>query len=149
MLETDALLAPMNVSEYREIGGVRVDTFQAGTGRVKRMIYPPGFNWERHLKHVVGTDLCMHAHAGFLAHGEIHVRFQDGCIEEFRAPQFIAIEPGHEGWVVGNEPAVLIEFDFAGQTIERLGVPQVHRHAESTSKIALHGPSDVPGLSGR
>src|SRR5690349_10815554 len=109
MAEPDALLAPMRATAYSEIGGVKVDTFPAGAGRVKRMIYPPGFNWENHMKNTVGTDLCTHAHVGFLAHGEIHVRFQDGCIEEFRAPQFVVVEPGHKGWVVGSEPAVLIE----------------------------------------
>jgi len=129
MAETDALLAPITASEHREIGGVMLDTFQAGNGRVKRTIYPPGFNWESHMKNTVGTGLCMHAHAGFLARGQIRIRFQDGCVEEFSAPQFVAIEPGHEGSVVGAEPAVLIEFDFAGETVDRLGLPVVHRHS--------------------
>ena len=51
-----------------------------------------------------------------------------GSVAEYKAPQFVAVEPGHEGWVVGDEPAVLIEFDFAGETVEKLGVPQVHMH---------------------
>ena len=128
MLETYALLAPMNVSEYREIGGVRVDTFQAGTGRVKRMIYPPGFNWGVDLKPVMGSELCMHSHVGFMAKGQINVRFADGCVVEYKAPQFVAVEPGHEGWVVGDEPAVLIEFDFASDTVNKLGLPNEHKH---------------------
>ena len=40
----------------------------------------------------------------------------------------VVIDPGHDGWVVGDEPAVLIEFDFEGDTIARLGVPATHRH---------------------
>jgi hypothetical protein len=40
----------------------------------------------------------------------------------------VAIDPGHDGWVVGNEPVVLIEFDFEGQTIEKLGMPTEHKH---------------------
>jgi hypothetical protein len=35
----------------------------------------------------------------------------------------LAIEPWHDGWVVGDEPAVVIEFDFERTTAERLGVP--------------------------
>jgi len=41
----------------------------------------------------------------------------------------VAIEPGHDGWVVGNEPAVMIEFDFESETARRFGMPDAHRHA--------------------
>jgi hypothetical protein len=125
-MENLPVLAPMAATESRVVGGVQIDTFQAGKGRVKRMIYPPGFNWDAHLKEVVGTEFCMHAHVGFLAHGEFHVRFQDGKVEEFKAPQFVAVEPGHQGWVVGNDPAVLIEFDFESQTVSAMDVPRKH-----------------------
>jgi len=124
----DPLLAPMKADEHSEVGGVQVDVSKTGNVRVKRMIYPPGFNWDSNLKTVVGTDLCMHAHVGFMAKGQINVRFADGCVLEYKAPQFVAVEPGHHGWVVGDEPAVLIEFDFEGETVERLGVPG-HRHS--------------------
>lgn len=73
----------------------------------------------------------MHAHVGFLARGQIHIEYADGCILEFAAPQVVAIEPGHDGWVVGNEPAVMIEFDFEGDTAARLGMPKPHSHSRS------------------
>ncbi|MEP6540144.1 MAG: hypothetical protein ABJF23_32755, partial [Bryobacteraceae bacterium] len=76
----------------------------------------------------VGTDLCQHAHVGFLAQGQIHIQYGDGCVLEFAAPQVLAIEPGHDGWVVGSEPAVVIEFDFEGETVQRLGMPEAHHH---------------------
>ncbi len=47
---------------------------------------------------------------------------------EFAAPPVVAIEPGHEGWVVGGDDAVLIEFDFEKDTVSRLGMPASHRH---------------------
>jgi hypothetical protein len=128
MSVTNALLAPMEADEHRDVGGVQVDIARTGNVRVKRMIYQPGFNFAAHLKSLVGSDLCQHAHVGFMAHGQINVRFADGCVVEYKAPQFVAVEPGHEGWVVGDEPAVLIEFDFGGDTVEKLGVPQVHQH---------------------
>jgi hypothetical protein len=125
---TDALLAPVKGAERREVGHVRLEVGRAGQARVKRMIYPAGFRWSKDMKPIVGTDLCMHAHVGFLAHGEIHIEYADGCVVEHRAPQIVAIEPGHDGWVVGEEPVVLIEFDFEGDTVARLGMPPVHRH---------------------
>ena len=131
MSVTDPLLAPMKADEHKEVGGVQIDIGRAGNVRVKRMIYPPGFNFAAHLRSVVGTELCAHAHVGFMARGQINVRFADGCVVEYKAPQFVAVEPEHEGWVVGDEPAVLIEFDFEGDTVEKLGVPRTHRHQAS------------------
>jgi hypothetical protein len=128
MTLSDPLLEPMEGAERREIGGVQLDVTQAGNARVKRMIYPVGFRWSTHMKPLVGTDSCMHAHVGFLARGRVHIQYADGCTREFAAPQVVAIEPGHDGWVVGDQPAVLIEFDFEGQTVQRLGMPDAHRH---------------------
>src|SRR5512142_3106052 len=102
----DPLLAPIPSADHRQIGGVDLDIVRAGEARVKRVVYPPGFRWSTNMKPVSGTDLCMHAH------GEVHIGYADGCKREFKAPEVLAIEPGHEGWVVGDEHAVVIEFDF-------------------------------------
>ena len=122
------LFAPVKGAERREIGHVLLEVGKAGNGRVKRMVYPAGFRWSTDMKPVVGTELCMHAHVGFLVHGEIHIEYPDGCVIEHRAPQIVVIEPGHDGWVVGKEPVVMIEFDFEGDTIAKLGMPSSHTH---------------------
>jgi hypothetical protein len=116
-------------AESRVVAGVQLDIVRTGSGRVKRAIYPPGFRWSTHMKPVTGTEACMHAHVGFLARGRIHVHFPDGCVQEYQAPAALAIEPGHDAWVMGDEPAVLIEVDFEGDTIARFGLPSDHRHA--------------------
>ena len=126
---SDPLFAPVKGAELREIGHVRLEVGRAGAARVKRMVYPAGFRWSVDMKPIVGTDLCMHAHVGFLVSGEIHVEYADGCVVEHRAPQIVAIDPGHDGWVVGRQPVVLIEFDFEGDTVRRLGMPETHRHS--------------------
>ena len=125
---SDTLLAAVKGADRRNIGHVQLDVGRAGAARVKRMIYPAGFRWSVDMKPVVGTDLCMHAHVGFLARGEIHIAYADGCVVEYKAPQVVAIDPGHDGWVVGKEPVVLIEFDFEGDTVNRLGMPAAHTH---------------------
>lgn len=124
----DSLLAPVRGATHRDVGHVRLDVGRAGAGRVKRLIYPVGFRWSKDMKPVVGTDLCMHAHVGFLVRGQIHIEYADGCVVEHKAPHVVAVAPGHDGWVVGNEPAVMIEFDFEGDTIARLGMPDRHQH---------------------
>ena len=125
----DTLVAAVKGAERRDVGGVRLEVGRAGAARVKRMVYPVGFRWSVDMKPIVGTDLCMHAHVGFLARGEIHIEYADGCVVEHKAPQILALEPGHDGWVVGNEPVVVIEVDFERDTARRLGMPDAHRHS--------------------
>lgn len=122
------LLAPLKDAEHQEAGGVQMDIVRVGTARVKRVVYPIGFRWSTHMKPVTGSSYCMHAHVGFLAHGRIHMEFPDGCVTEFVAPQVVAIEPEHDGWVVGDQPAILIEFDFEGKTVKSLGLHERHSH---------------------
>jgi hypothetical protein len=109
-------------ADSRTVGGVQLDIVRTGTGRVKRAIYPAGFRWSTHMKPITGTGSCEHAHVGFLARGRIHVQFGDGAVQEFEAPAALAIAPGHDAWVMGSEPAVVIEIDFEGDTAERFGL---------------------------
>jgi hypothetical protein len=122
------LFGPVAGAERRDIGRVQLEVGRAGAARVKRLIYPAGFRWSKDMKPAIGGDYCMHAHVGFLAHGEIHIEYPDGCIIEHKAPHVICIEPGHDGWVVGKEPVVMIEIDFEGDTVNRLGMPAAHSH---------------------
>ncbi len=124
----DPLVAPIEGAESREVAGVLVDIVPVGNARVKRAMYPPGFRWSERMQPHVGTDRCMHAHLGFLARGAIAGEYEDGCTFRHEAPAVFAIEPGHDAWVEGDEPAVLIEFDAAGETSERFGIPAEHRH---------------------
>jgi hypothetical protein len=125
----DALLAPIEGADTRELNGVRVDTVPAGGARVQRVVYPAGYRWSTHVKPVVGTDLCEHAHVGFLARGAMEGEYSDGCTFSFTAPSPLVVEPGHDAWVVGDEPAVFIGVDFEGDTAARFGLPPRHTHA--------------------
>jgi hypothetical protein len=125
----DPLLARMAGATHREVGGVSIDIMDAANGRVKRVCYPPGFRWSTHMKPIVKTALCMHAHVGFLARGHVRGTYADGCEFDVAAPRAIVLDPGHDAWVVGREPAVLIEFDALNRTAERFGLPPTHQHA--------------------
>jgi len=125
----DLLPAPIKGAHRRVVGGVTIDVVTAANGRVKRVCYPPGFRWSTHMQQIVNTPLCMHAHVGFLARGRVRGTYADGCAFDLAAPRAIVVEPGHDAWVVGKEPAVLIEFDAEGATAARFGLPESHRHA--------------------
>ncbi len=124
----DPLIAPIKGADRRTVAGVNVDIVRAGNGRIKRVVYPPGFRWSTHMRPLVGTALCMHAHVGLLARGRVHGEYADGCTFEFVAPQVVVVEPGHDAWVVGAGAAVLIQFDAEEETARHFGLPVEHRH---------------------
>ena len=123
----DELTAPIEGAEHQSVGGAEIDIGRTGAARVKRIVYPAGFRWSKNMRPEIGGDSCKHAHVGFLARGAIAGEYTDGCRFAHRAPAFVAIEPGHDAWVEGDEAAVLVEFDFEGKTAERLGLSE-HRH---------------------
>jgi hypothetical protein len=128
MSDQDTLLAPMVGAVHDEFAGVTVDAVHCGEARIKRLVYPPGTRWSVQIKPEVGGDACMHAHVGFLARGHLRGEYGDGCGFDFIAPAAVVIEPGHDAWVVGDDPAVLIQFDYEHDTLARLGVGPVHTH---------------------
>lgn len=117
---------PIVGAKHTEIGGLVVDEVPAGIGRVKRVMYPPGWVWSEAMSPVTGTRSCRHAHVGFLAQGTMVVRFDDGCEITYRAPQAVTIEPGHDAWVIGHECVVLLQVDAGPQTVQRLGLEDLH-----------------------
>ena len=127
MAETHRELAPVRGAERRDVNGVRVEVTRAGDGRIRRVVYPAGFRWSRDMKGTVRTDRCMHTHVGFIVEGAIEVEYADGCRRQFVAPEAVVIEAGHDGWVTGEGPAVMIEFDFEGDTARRFGLSSEHR----------------------
>jgi hypothetical protein len=128
MPESDPLLGPIPGAVHHELGGVEVDVVPLANGRLKRAVYPPGHRWSTRLKPLVGTELCEHAHVGFLARGRIEGEYADGCRFAFEAPAAVVIEPEHDAWVVGDEAAVLVQVDYEGETASRFGLPDRHRH---------------------
>ena len=88
----DPLTAPIDGAAVQEVAGVRIDVAPAGNGRVKRAVYPAGFRWSRDMKPHVDSDLCMHAHIGFLARGAIAGEYPDGGGFAYEAPAFVVID---------------------------------------------------------
>jgi hypothetical protein len=127
-MEDDAIFGAIEGAEHQSFGLAEIDIVRVGDARMKRSIYPAGMKWSTDLEPLVGTPACMHAHVGFLAHGSLVFEYTDGCRIEATAPAVVNIAPGHDAWVVGKERAVLIEVDYAGDTIARMGLDPDHRH---------------------
>jgi class 3 adenylate cyclase len=79
---------------------------------VGRAILEPGWRWSTDLKPIVGTEWCQLHHLHILAAGRMAFRMADGAEHELGPDEVIDVPPGHDAWVVGDEPVVL--FDIAG-----------------------------------
>jgi hypothetical protein len=123
-----ALDGALEGAKRTEIGGVVIDEVAAGSTRVKRIVYPPGWRWSNDMRPVSGTEWCEHAHVGFLVQGAMQLRFTDGCERSLVAPAAIVVEAGHDGWVVGDEAAIVVQVDAAGETVERFGLAGLSHH---------------------
>ena len=101
---------------------MQIDVGRVGEARVKRLVYGVGGRWSVHVKPHVDTEWCGHAHVGYLAQGHFVGEYADGRSFDYQAPAVIAVEPQHDSWVEGDEPVVLIQFDFETDTLRRLGL---------------------------
>jgi hypothetical protein len=88
----------------------KVETIKLGDMTVVKQTYQPGWQWSKHQKSIVKTNSCQVHHAGILISGKMHVKADDGQEVEFNAGDVVDIPAGHDGWVIGNEPAVFYWF---------------------------------------
>jgi class 3 adenylate cyclase/quercetin dioxygenase-like cupin family protein len=111
--------------EVRELEKARIELVELGELAVGRAIFQPGWRWSEHVKPIAGTPSCEVHHIGFVVSGHIHIEMDDGACTELVAGDTFEIPPGHDAWVVGDEPWVSI--DYAGR---RLFARQPTDHAQ-------------------
>lgn len=90
-----------------------VDVVRLGTATAARFTFQPGWRWSEHVAPVAGTDSCQLRHVGAVHAGTLHIVHEDGSEAEISAGDAYVFEPGHDGWVVGDEPVVVLEFESA------------------------------------
>jgi len=99
--------------EVRAPDKTKVDVVNIGGTEVGRFTFQPGWRWSECIKPVAKTDSCQNDHVGFLQAGRMHVVHNDGTELEIAPGEAYRIAPGHDAWVVGNEPVVAYEFKSA------------------------------------
>ena len=100
--------------EVREFPNGRLEIVRIGDGEVGRLVLEPGWRWSEHVKPIAGTDSCEVAHFQYHVSGQLAVRMDDGT-ELLAGPGDVTSLPaGHDGWVVGDEPVVIVDWFGAG-----------------------------------
>jgi class 3 adenylate cyclase len=77
---------------------------------VARSVHEPGWRWSEHVKPVVGTPSCQHHHRGVVLSGQMEIETDTGARRRIGPGEAYEVPPGHDSWVVGDEPMVTIEF---------------------------------------
>ncbi len=95
-----------------------VRSFEKGTFEVVRLggltvgraSYEPGWKWSTHVGPLVGLSMCQVAHVGMVIAGRALVAMEDGTTYELAPGDLFAIAPGHDSWVIGEEPYISLHF---------------------------------------
>lgn len=90
-----------------------VELVKLAGGEIGRYTFQPGWRWSECIKPVVGTDSCQVEHVGYVVSGRLHVEHNDGSTGESTPGDVYRIAPGHDAWVLGDEPVVVVEFQGA------------------------------------
>ena len=99
--------------EVRKFDNGRAEILNMGGGTIGRLILQPGWRWSKDVKPIAGTEWCEAPHFQYQVSGTLHAKMSDGT--EFEAgPGAVTYLPaGHDGWVVGDEPVVLVDWNGA------------------------------------
>jgi hypothetical protein len=100
-----------DADERRTPDKTTVDVVNLGSVKAARTTLQPGWKWSECIKPIAGTTSCQVHHVGTVISGRMHVEHDDGTTVEIGPGEAYVIEPGHDAWVLGDEPLVGYEFD--------------------------------------
>lgn len=98
-------------SDVRTFPKGRVEVVELEDTVVGRMVYEPGWRWSIDVRPLAGTDSCQYHHLGLTTSGRLRVQMADGTELEIGPGDVFEIPPGHDAWVVGDEPWVSVDFE--------------------------------------
>ena len=85
----------------------------AGDVQIARITVQPGWKWSTDVGPVAGTDLCMAPHQAYIISGRIHAVMEDGTEFDQGPGDVSSIPPGHDAWVIGDEPCIQVDWQGA------------------------------------
>ena len=98
-------------SDVRTIPRGRIEVVELDDTVVGRMTYEPGWRWSVDVQPIAGTDTCQFHHLGVTLAGRLRAQMPDGTELEIGPGEVFEIPPGHDAWVVGDEPWVGVDFE--------------------------------------
>ena len=111
--------------EVREFPKGRVELINIGGATIGRAIFEPGWRWATSVQPIAKTRSCEAPHFQYHVSGILRIKMDDGAEFDCKAGDVSLLPSGHDAWVVGNEPAVVVDFqgmlDYA-RSVQDLGL---------------------------
>lgn len=107
-LEVKNLNSPEETRPFVDKG--KVDIVKLAGGAVGKGTFEPGWKWSDHIKPIAETDSCQSTHMGYMVSGRMKVVMDNGSEAEVGPGDVFMMPPGHDAWIVGDEPCELIDF---------------------------------------
>ena len=96
--------------EVRKFEKGRVELVKIGGSMVGKGIFEPGWKWSTHVKPLAKTKSCEAPHFQYHVAGTLRVKTDDGTEKDCKPGDVSMLGSGHDAWVVGNEPVVVVDF---------------------------------------
>ncbi|MEV5506261.1 cupin domain-containing protein [Streptomyces orinoci] len=110
--------SPDETRPFEEAKG-RLQLIDSPSGPVGRGTFEPGWRWSSHVKPIAGTDSCQAAHVAYFVSGRMKVVMDDGEEAEYGPGDLMICPPGHDAWVLGDEPCVIVDWQGYGDYAKR------------------------------
>lgn len=108
-LQAKKFSSPDEVREFQDNKG-RVDVVRLAGKTVGMGTFEPGWRWSEHVKPLTDTESCQVEHIGYVLRGRMKVAMDGGEEIEVGPGDVFHMPPGHDGWIVGDESCVLLDF---------------------------------------
>lgn len=92
----------------------QVQVVNIGEFTIRRYTFEPGWRWSTSIKPNAQTDSCQVHRVGYILSGRLHVATNDSAEAEIVPGEAYEIQPGHDGWVIGDEAVMSVEFSGGG-----------------------------------
>ena len=102
--------------ETREFGQGQMQIAIVTDFKVARLLLHPGWKWSEHVKPLAQSDCCQVRHTGYVVSGQMKVVMDDRSEADLGPGDAYVIEPGHDAWIVGDQPFVGV--DVSVETVE-------------------------------
>ena len=96
--------------ETREFPRGRAEILEVGGSEIGRLVLEPGWRWSNDVQPIAGTESCEAPHFQYHVSGRMAIRMDDGTEMTAGPGDITSLPSGHDAWVVGDEPVVVVDW---------------------------------------
>jgi mannose-6-phosphate isomerase-like protein (cupin superfamily) len=107
-MHSKAFQKPDETRQFKAHGHLDVVNFEPNAS-IGRGVFEPGWKWSTDVKPLAGTESCLSEHTGYCISGRMTIKMDNGEQFTIKAGEAFYLAPGHDAWVEGDEPCILID----------------------------------------